>query len=305
MLGGRPRPLLGSELLRIQMLEGLKAFLPENIDFGITNFGGRLLTFERWLALQRPAIFILSKKLAYSLGPERLDLLRRKKAILLGVDHKDGDISKIDLSQFDLHIAASHAGERAMKRLIDQGTFSNGRPACGLLFQAPDARLRDISPRPLNALKAAYVGLLENASIPEGIAGEVKTFEVRNDQDMAKVLPSLAHFNFHYAVRPESADGLLRAYKPFTKGFTAAALRSNVIVNRATDDAVDLLSEDYPYLVSNTSADEILRVFRHAQDGYGSPEWEHGLRIMKEIRNRVTPEAGARQLSKLILDAVG
>lgn len=304
-LNGRSLPLTGSEMLRMQMLKDLSPFLPETIDFGISFFGGRFLTFERWLALQRPAVFILSKSLAYSLSEEQIDRLR-KKAVMVAVDHKDGDLSKINFSQFDLHVASSFSAERGMKKVLSQQTFSGTRkPTCGLLLQPPDARLPKGHAQPLDALRGIYVGLLGNASIPEEIAEDIESFEVHNNLDMEKVLPLLSGFNFHYAVRPQAPDRLLRSYKPFTKGFTAAALHSNILVNRSVDDALDLLSDDYPYLVSSNTADEVVQMFRYAKDSYGSSEWGRGLRIMGELRSKVAPEAVAHQLSKMVFDAVG
>ena len=155
---GQPRNLLGSDLLRLQMGKALLPYLPDDIDLSFSHFGGRIKTFDRWLAFQRPAIFILTKLSAYLLTPEQIVRLR-KRAILLGVDHKDGNLSDIDLSLFDFHLASSYAGQRALTRILsDNGTSATHPPYVGLLKQSPDARLNGIEFRPLPKFSTMYLG---------------------------------------------------------------------------------------------------------------------------------------------------
>ncbi len=282
----------GSQAPRVQMLEELRPFLPEDIDLQITSFGAATpLSFERWLANQRPAIFILSKNLAYSLGEQKISRLS-KKALLVGVDHKDADVSRIDLSLFDFHVASSLTAKRALGRELAEDSAASARhPYCGLLLQAPDARLRKVRVQPQDRLRSAYFGRRENSHIPDQLAKEIQTFQVRFARDMDGILPRMSKFNFHYAVRPENPSTDLRSYKPFTKGFTAAALGANMIVNAGVDDAVDFLTEDYPYLTRGNSTDEVVQTFHYARESFGSPEWERGLKIMDEIRNQLQPAA--------------
>jgi len=300
-LMGRTPPLTGAEMLRIQMLKQIRPYLPDTVDLGLSFFGGRILNFERWLALQKPAVFILSKHLVYTLNRGRFADKIRHKAILVGVDHHDGDMSQIDLSKFDLHLSISHAGNKALNAYVDKREDQEKRrPITSLLMLTPDSRLPTGSSVQLSKLEPIYVGLKMNADIPEEIADEIRMFEVVNSKQMLEALPHLPNYNFHYAIRPAPPDDLLRVYKPFTKGFTAAVLKSNILVNRADDDAVHFLSEDYPYLVQTNSAEDIVRTFRFAQESYGSSEWTRGLEIMEDVRQNVTPERLARQFMDMV-----
>lgn len=97
----------------------------------------------------------------------------------------------------------------------------------------------------------------------------------------------------------QTAHGIERGYKPFTKGFTAAACNANILVNRDVDDAVEMLGSDYPFLTDPTP-ESITETFRLAQDSYGGPIWRDALNRMEVMRATVEPTALARQLAEIV-----
>lgn len=280
----------------VQLKQVIGAHLPENIDLGVIAYEPRHRTqFWLWLARQKPAIFIILKNAAYAMPPEVLDWLRAK-AIAVGVDHIDGDLSRIDLAPYDFHISASHAGQSALHAIP-----SLSRAYSGCLLHHADPRLARLSFAATPAFQALYLGLPENALLPDSLSPEVSVMPIRTTSDMQSHLPRLPQFNFHFAVRPTSdAQTLLRAYKPFTKGFTAASCHSNILINRDVDDAVHFLGEDYPYLVASPALADVIAGFERAREGFGSPEWLAALDRMRAMQAAVSPKALARQFQTII-----
>jgi hypothetical protein len=305
--GLRADLLMGSDALRLQLKELIPPHLPEYIElsFSGVSLGGRLdsWNFSSWLRRQQPAVFILVKNVAYRLTPEQVARLK-EKAIAVGVDHKDGDISKIDLSIFDFHISSTQCGLTALNQILAEDPSAKSRGIfAGLLHQSYDTRLEGHIIPPNSHLSPVYLGWIENAEIPRSLVDKITVFNVELGKDMGQALKNLAAYNFHFAVRPTPKTELRRSYKPFTKGATAAACRSNILVNRQVDDAVEFLTSDYPYFVPSNSAKDVEEGYRKAQDEFGGPEWKRGLEIMRSVRERVSGKAQAKQFVDIVTRA--
>ena len=248
--------------------------------------------FRLWLARQPRGVFVLLKNVAYSLTPEQVHLLRNK-ATAVAVDHIDGDMAKIDLAAFDIHVAASRAALRALRdKLPEQQT--------ALLLHHADPRLTALEFSGRNAFAALYLGYLPNLRLPPDLEGQLTRMHVYSTRDMNTYLSRLPGFNFHYAVRdvPPAPDGL-RVYKPFTKGLTAAACRSNILVNRDVDDATDFLGEDYPYLIDDADPARATETFARARAEFGSPRWAEGLDRLRAAAEMASPPVLARQFEAI------
>jgi hypothetical protein len=301
----REARLVGADFLRLQQLkERVAPHLPQNVKLSFTTFSrnGRLLNFDTWLKLQTPAIFILTKDMGYyTLEREQIERLKQK-AIAVGIDHKDGDLSQIDLSLFDFHIGASHRGLAALERALAGGGAPRGAFA-SLMLQSPDTRLDALVPSATGRFAPVYLGLPQHAAIPPSILAEIATYTVLSNGDMLEVIRRLEGYNFHFGTRPDPDPNPLREYKPFTKGLTAAACRSNILVNRQVDDAVDFLTEDYPYLVASNAHRDIEEGYRKAKEEFGGPEWLRGLEILRAALDRVSGPALAAQFAAIIMRA--
>ena len=106
----------------------------------------------------------------------------------------------------------------------------------------------------------------------------------------------------HYAVRGPTARPAVenRIAKPFTKGFNAAAVGANVLVNRQVDDAEFYLGNDYPFLINGLDQNSLREGVEKAQDLYRSPDWQRGLDIMKDVRERCSARAIAQELDDVL-----
>ncbi|WP_209428406.1 hypothetical protein [Pararhodobacter sp. SW119] len=301
--------LWGSDAMRLQLRDFMVPHLPGSIDLTFSGLplGGprplRTLIFQTWLKTRRPAIFILLKHVAQRITSAELAQIK-EKAIAVGVDHKDSTLSRVDLVQYDFHISSTETGRRAIEALLDEDCVgSTSRPAVEVLFQSHDRRLETLQLMPPDRVSAVYLGLPANAAIPETLSDDIEIIEVVRNQDMDRAMGELGRHNFHYAVRPDPAKTLRRTYKPFTKGVTAAACRSNILVNRQVDDAVEFLTPDYPYLLESNAPEHVVEGFRKAQEEFGGPEWHRGLEIMRSVRERVSGPAQARQFAAIVTRA--
>jgi hypothetical protein len=286
----------------VQLRAFIRPHLPDHIDFrmrGVSPAGRcRDLNVRTWLWSQRRSVVILARTIAYRLTPDEVGILRRR-AIAVGVDHKDGDLNDVDLSLFDFHVSSSMTGARALEQILAEGQGHRRDAFVGLLFQGYDTRLANLRPRQTSRFAPIYVGADENAAIPESLRPAITTIAVTWNRDMMAALQRMPDFNFHFAVRPDAADSLLRRYKPFTKGANAAACFSNILINEQADDALAFLGRDYPYLLRSNTAAEVAEGFTRARDDFGGPEWRRGLDIMRAVRERVSGPALARQLTDI------
>lgn len=302
--------LWGSYALRLQLRDFMAPHLPENIELTFSGLpigrqGRRLrgATFQAWLKTRRPAVFILLKHIAHRMSPEELAQLK-EKAIAVGVDHTDLEPSQLDLLQYDFHISASEAGGRGLEAILAEDCPDGGRrPHVDVFYQSHDRRLESVRPSALDRLSAVYVGSPANTAIPAALSNEITIVKVERNEEMDRAARELGDHNFHYAVRPDPKPVLRRSYKPFTKGVTAAVCRSNILVNRQVDDAVEFLTPDYPYLIDSNAPVHVESGFRKAQEEFGGPEWQRGLEIMREVRERVSGPAQARQFAEIVIRA--
>lgn len=235
------------------------------------------------------AVVIALKAGLAPLGMPRIEsLVKRASAVCL--DHVDSVPSDEDLSLYRMHLVASQTGRRKVeKRLRTLGIASS---AIATVTHHADPRLPNPHRDTDIPLRLCYLGKIKNTILPvDESQVEVLTYE---DQSFEKALDRLTLFPMHYAVRRQSYNPLVA--KPFTKGFTAAAMRANVLVDAATDDAIYYLGTDYPYLIPDRTQSSIRLGLRKAFDDYGGPEWRRGLEIMEYVRQVSSPRHVVNEL---------
>lgn len=90
-------------------------------------------------------------------------------------------------------------------------------------------------------------------------------------------------YNCHLSVREPGKELL---YKPNCKVSTAAACEANLITTR-DESTVELLGPDYPYYAEPETA-SLTAAIDKARATFGGPEWQRGLDLMKEVRERTS-----------------
>lgn len=145
--------------------------------------------------------------------------------------------------------------------------------------------------------RIAYFGELVNTVQSPRIGALVDFTLVDTSRQDSTWFDRLSGYNVHYAVRQTRA---LDHYKPFLKGFTAAACGANVMIHVDGAEARRWLPDDYPYwLRGELNDDNIVSSLERLRETFGGPEWHGGLSVMADIAAQTSPSAVGKELLSL------
>ena len=294
----------GSKIMRCdQLCDMATRYLGDRYEFAVVS--QRPVRNAQMLrdtcAALRDAIVIMLKGTPKLFGPEGLTALR-KHVRAIGVDYVDTNMELKYSPLVDVHISPSIAGMKILRRLLrEKGSDVPDAIAAHLTHHA-DPRLEGLALIPQDRVRAVYLGNPKNTALPEAAGPQVEVLRYPSDKEIAQAFEALRAFNLHYAVRPDeqSSKRNLQTTKPFTKGFVAAAVGANVMASRSSDDVVNYLGEDYPFLVGETSEAEVLRVLDEARALYGTKAWDRATDRMRYVRDVTSPASVARELDMIL-----
>ena len=293
----------GSKIMRCDQLSQIAAqHLNDTYSFDVLTpprrrFAVRQRRFAKGL---QGAIVIFLKGTARVFDPNALDILR-KSVRGLCIDHLDAPIGEEFLDLADVHIAASRRGETLLRQKIASMSSLRSTPVVAHLGHHADPRLSPAR-RDRKDINIGYFGNRANTYLPPTVSQKVVAYEYGKDVEFSSVLSQMQETQMHYAVRGPTARPAVenRIAKPFTKGFNAAAVGANVLVNRQVDDAEFYLGNDYPFLINGLDQNSLREGVEKAQDLYRSPDWQRGLDIMKDVRERCSARAIAQELDDVL-----
>lgn len=238
----------------------------------------------------RGAVVIFLKRAWKVLDPEHLANWR-DAARAMAIDYVDARTTPVPDVEIDAHIAASGALERHL--------ISRHAGACILrLDHHADPALTPAAPS--RDLCLAYFGREKNRTLPRRLASRVMVPDYEGLSLQHDIREAMGNANLHYAVRDMEPETHRTSFKPFTKGFNAAAVGANVLVNRQVDDAVEWLGADYPFLIEDCRPETIAAGIDRAEAAFGSDDWTAGLATMERIRESVRPNRIAFQLERIL-----
>lgn len=136
-----------------------------------------------------------------------------------------------------------------------------------------------------DSFRAAYIGKGFNIS-------EHYLLDVEKVFASTKQLEAAPCFNMHMALNRRLK--LYMLLKPATKVATAAAVLANVLAYPDAS-AIELLGEDYPYLVRGNVSDAL----EDAKADFGGSRWNDGIDRMREVRERTSMASIASLYRKL------
>ena len=255
----------GSTIMRGEQLSGFiqNSILVEN----------RKISYEPLQSYKNKILF-LTKGILKEISLENLNRLKKDGNILL-FDYVDDKPSLEQLEYVDVLIASSISGYMDYK-----SRFSN--ICVEYLTHHVDPRVENMSVLK-KAPKVGYFGELSNTIHSDLITEYVDFCHIDTSKKNNDWLNSLSNYNIHYAIRRRRGiDG----HKPFLKGFTAAHMDSNIIIQKSQVDALYYLGYDYPYLLNTDVESEIISHLEYVYDSYGSKEWLDGLERMKIVKER-------------------
>ncbi|MEL6960946.1 MAG: hypothetical protein AAGL89_18580, partial [Pseudomonadota bacterium] len=239
----------------------------------------------------RDGVVILQKAAAEHIDAEAFDYLKANN-IAVAADWIDKDPKSPHLDRLDFHIASSWAQWADLRARFPEAAIRH-------ITHHADPRLRGSVPSPTFA--TLYLGHAGNAKLPRD--REITVVDIRTEQDFTDSLSLMGQFPFHYAVRDETPRPGI--FKPFTKGFTAAACDANILVQRGAHDAVAYLGDDYPFLIDDASPRAIRAGLDLARETYGGPIWQGALDVMAQVHDRSRPKAVAHEMAGILAEVVG
>lgn len=271
----------GSTIMRGQQLVDItKRALPkENIYYApeTVSYKNSKLFLTKW------AIAVLS--------PEKLESLKKQNNLLI-FDPVDLPNVPHKMIFADIIVAASNTA---------RDDFVNKYPSKRVVeidhHTDPRLKLYEYSRRPLKVLKTGYFGELFNTVVTTKIKEKVDFINVDTARQNEDWLKRIYNYNLHYAVR--NNDNV--SHKPFLKGFTAACVGANILIQRNQQEAVHWLGKDYPFLIDGPLVDEksILDALEYARLKFGKKEWDLGLEIMRGLAQKVSTKNIEEQLVEL------
>lgn len=293
----------GSKIMRCDQLRDIcEAHLGDEFDFRVRPMPPirEEADIQKVCGTVRGAIVILLKGAAVPLGDQGMEALR-KSARGICIDYVDADAYRSFSPWADVHIGASHAGCRLLSNVLKKAGQNESDAPIMLLTHHADPRLDGLHIRHQQELRGVYMGHPSNVFIPPDIQGDVHVLKYENDLGIGGVFDNLLDFNLHYAVRaPALRPRITKEAKPFTKGFIAAAVGANILVPRATDDAVIYLGEDYPFLLENTEPNTIVEGLHQARGLFGTSAWSEATQRMEHIREITSPGRIANEMKDIL-----
>lgn len=253
----------------------------------------RPVSFQAFSRRFKHSDLFLTKGVLKTVTPDELAHSSRRGNRIF-VDPVDEDLSDEMVEQADVVVAASRTAEDAY-----QARWTSARVVLLNHHVDPrvDAALTLADRGEFDDARAAYFGELENTVQTPDIAKIVDFVAIDTSRQDERWLSRLAPYNLHYAIRRTRA---LDRYKPFLKGFTAAACDANIVIQSTETEAARWLPADYPYWHHGEVTEKsILATLHNAREGFGGPDWLYAREAMNEIARQTSPSAIASDAARL------
>ncbi|MBO6603955.1 MAG: hypothetical protein JJ938_09610 [Roseicyclus sp.] len=295
---------MGSSRMRINQLAAhMRRFHAEDYDTRVAYVSReQKLWVKAWVAAQpKGSIYVFSKYAALGWEPEDFERLRRKSRAIF-VDYVDLDVKYMVPHGVDGHIATSHIGAH-MLRKHQEALKAAGQTVSGdihVVLHNYDAALDQITLTPPDHLSVVFFGSPAAAATSPEILRQITVLEAGLKPSFDRNVGKLGAFNCHYCVRPAMPDEDDRSFRPFTKGITAAACNSVILTNRQTDDAVELLGEDYPYMLADTSEKTLNDGFGFLKESFDGRPWHDAMERVMALKQKTSHKGIAAQLHTAI-----
>ena len=234
------------------------------------------------------ALLILSKASLMQFWPADLAKLKRRGNRLVGC-FVDTTVDDAKIRSLDALMASSHLQERFFREQYPAvPTFRVNHPLDNrITYRACQQK----------AFAAGYFGEPGNVLHRSEVGQFVAIHRTDTSESAVGWGRLLAGYNCHYLLRPPLP---VRVFKPFLKGYVAAACGAVVVAARSDGEAVHHLSPDYPFLVDDTSVAGVIDVLRAIQADFGGPRWSFARGVMAGITREFQPALITAQFDALL-----
>ena len=225
--------------------------------------------------------------------------LIRENARALCIDYIDVGPLGAHTDWYNCHITASRLHESRLKdyfalhpeQFRADATIRHIAHGADIYLQ-PKVRSGD------ETYRIGYLGSPKSFLLPDELSKSVDVlgYSINNASDG---LIQISEYPIQYAVRQaEKRNPFL--INPFTKGFNAAVLSQNILINKQAPDSVYYLGDDYPFLLENNETETIMEGLIRAKYLFGSDEWKRGLDIMRNVQEMSSPSVISSELVAIL-----
>lgn len=273
----------GSTVMRGGQLAGIAAR---------NGLGDRSVEYVPLSATFRRADLFLTKGVLKTVDRSVLASWRRQGNRLFA-DPVDEGISDDVVDGVDAIVAASRTAYDAYRQRWPSARVE-------IIDHHVDPRVTAVMSRshdPLNVPRFGYFGEAINTIRSKRIARTVEFVDVSTSRPGDEWIDRLPGFNAHYAVRRTRE---LDHYKPFLKGFTAAACRAVILIQADQEEAQRWLPADYPFWLHGKATEPaIIDAIEHMHASFGTDAWARAEAAMRDIEEATSPRAIGQQLVTL------
>lgn len=257
----------GSTQMRVfqlkQIIESYGTKKIEIHDIEVSNL--RLEVFWKiWSKkIRKGSILIFCKYAIDRIPASILAKLKSERGCIISVDYIDRSLRNFDLSIVDIHIASCTSQFNYLN------TFETEKSKVILLPHQADNRLNTIL-ETHKTKKICYLGENANLFIPIKHIQNISSIPY-NGRVTIDTLRVLSKFRFHYCIRPSHQITDMNCFKPPTKVMNAIALNAVPLISIDQTDAVDILGEDFPFILRDLTEkgfDDIFKKINYDQDLY-------------------------------------
>ena len=245
----------------------------------------------------RDQIVIVNQRAIWDNTVEALSDLRKRNIAVIG-DWMDAPVEKEKAELFDAHMAFSFTQMLGLNHAYPE------IPAYHVTHHV-NADIPRVPP-PTDKLRTGYFGSLRNTTLPSSLSGAVSLIDVWAKTG-TRWVDRFQDYNCHWIVRMDPVtDGHKKRYggwKPFIKGFTAAACGSVVIVTRDDLNAAHYLGDDYPFYAESLAAADLEMAWARVASAFGGHDWRMAQEIMRQVAAR-SSDAQVCSEFKAMLDDV-
>ena len=282
---------VGSKIMRVdQLISASRELIGERWDFETLPLARQRQTRRlRRASLHMKDAIVIFLKGSFAHGKDEAQKHWSDAARATAIDYVDSRINQPISAPVTLHIAASRAGANALSQHL--GPEAN----VGLLDHHWDPRLEKLDGA-AKEFGCGYFCHIANTTLSTRTSRRLSQPIGLEDELTTETFRRMSTTALHFGVRDMGPEIDRTVFKPFTKGFNAAASGANIIVNRNVDDAIAFLGADYPFLIEATDDDTVETGLAHAKATFGSPIWSSALDRMRSIREQTSLKACVAQL---------
>lgn len=245
----------------------------------------------------RDQVVIVNQRAIWDNSVQVLSDLRKRNIAVIG-DWMDAPVEKEKAELFDAHMAFSFT------QMLGLNEAYPGIPAYHVTHHVNADIPR--CPPPTDRLRTAYFGSLRNTTLPSSLSAAVSLINVWSKTE-TRWVDRFQHYNCHWIVRAAPvAEGHKRRYggwKPFIKGFTAAACGAVVIVTRDDINAAHYLGDDYPFYADSLAATDLEMAWAKVASAFAGSDWRMAQDIMRQVAARSSDSQVCSEF-KVMLDEV-